>query len=54
MIPMTGVWLLMAASCSEGTGEEGGVGVLLSTPGKEYNVKSYPERTVMSKLKASG
>ena len=28
---MTGVWLLMATGCSEGTGEEGGAEVLPST-----------------------
>lgn len=42
MIPMTGVWLLTARRCSEGTGEERGEGVLLSTSGKEQNVESCP------------
>jgi len=30
MIPITGLWLLTATSCSEGAGEEGGEGVLIS------------------------
>lgn len=42
MIPMTGVWLLVATSCSERTGKEGGEGLLPSTSVKENNVKSCP------------
>lgn len=42
IIPMNGVWISMATSCTERTGKEGEVRVLLSTPGKEQNVKSCP------------
>ena len=39
MIPTTGVWLLMATSCSEGTGKEGGKETLFSTSGKKHGLK---------------
>lgn len=52
MIPMTGMWLLMATSYSEGKGEEGVKETLLSTSRK--SVKSCPWRMTMSNSQAHG
>ena len=40
--PTTGMWLLMATGCSEGTGKEGRAGALPFTSRKHYRVKSRP------------
>jgi len=54
MNPTTGMYLLMATDCSEGTGEEGGPGALPFTSRKHYRVKSCPLRITTSRSKAYG
>jgi len=49
--PMTGVWLLMATGCSEGTGGQRELEALQSTLRNLYSVKSCPRRIVTSRLK---